>query len=81
MDTIDNELLGKKIRLLRLKAGFSQKEVADALYCARSTYSYKENGVISFSLNELLSLSKLFGFSPKLYFDPEFYQDLPAPRS
>lgn len=65
--------LAKAVRNFRLEAGFSQKMVAAALCCERSTYSTKEEGKTRFSLNELQQLAALFQFSPEIFFHPELY--------
>ena len=63
--------LGPCLRKLRLKAGYSQKNVADLLNVSRSTYTYYETGKTSpdpFTLNRI---ARIFGVSMTDFFPPE----------
>lgn len=75
MDHVSKEALGNAIRRFRLELGYTQKDVARALCCQRSSYSYRELGKISFDLNDLWQLAALFGFPPEVFFHPELFQD------
>ena len=74
---ITRKEFGENIRKIRLKIGFSQKDVARALHCSRSAYSYKENGETGFSIEEIQMLTILFAVDPALFFHPE---NLPNPK-
>lgn len=49
-----------RLRELRLEAGFSQKAVAEALCCSRSTYSYLEMGVTDLKADVLQRLAAIY---------------------
>lgn len=52
--------LHKKIRMLRKFNELSQENIAYELGLSQSQYSRRENGVIDFSVAELLKLCKIF---------------------
>jgi transcriptional regulator with XRE-family HTH domain len=53
----------KNIRILRYLNELSQENIAYELGLSQSQYSRRENGVIEFSVSEILKLSKLFNVS------------------
>jgi transcriptional regulator with XRE-family HTH domain len=53
----------KNIRILRNLNELSQENIAYELGLSQSQYSRRENGVIEFSVSEILKLSKLFNVS------------------
>lgn len=57
---LTREELSERLRELRLKAGFSQQAVADALRCSRSTYSYIELGVTELRADVLQKLAVIY---------------------
>ncbi len=75
MNYVSREALGNAIRSFRLELGYTQEDVARALCCQRSSYSYRELGKTSFDLNDLWQLAALFGFPPEVFFHPELFQD------
>lgn len=50
----------RKIRGLRVEHGFTQTQVAKKLNVALTSYSNKETGKTSFTIEELSTLTKLF---------------------
>jgi transcriptional regulator with XRE-family HTH domain len=49
----------------RVKSGFTQKDLSNALKRNVSTYSKKENGLIDFTASEIRILKELLKLSPK----------------
>lgn len=56
------------LRLLRLKAGLTQKDIAGVLHLSRSTYSYYESGTTSPSVASLRILCEFYGIEEKDFF-------------
>lgn len=54
------------IKAERVRAGFSQEEMARELNCSTNTYNLKENGKASFTLPEVLAFCKAVGLSDPL---------------
>ena len=57
-----------KVDLLRVKAervanGYTQAQMAERMGLARDQYNKRENGRISFSADELITLANLLGYS------------------
>lgn len=57
-----------KVDLLRVKAervakGYTQAQMAERMGLARDQYNKRENGKISFSADELITLADLLGYS------------------
>lgn len=57
-----------KVDLLRVKAervakGYTQAQMAERMGLARDQYNKRENGKISFSADELITLAGLLGYS------------------
>ena len=57
-----------KVDLLRVKAervakGYTQAKMAELMGLARNQYNKRENGKISFSADELITLSNLLGYN------------------
>lgn len=50
-----------KLKELRLKAGLSQKEVAEILNIRQNTLSYHETGVSLLNANQIKTLAVLYG--------------------
>lgn len=57
---LTDEELGRRLRALRLEAGFSQADVAKALYCERSTYSAIERGKNRLTVEVLQKLAAFY---------------------
>ncbi len=57
---LTREELCERLRELRLEAGFSQRAVAEALCCSRSTYSYLEMGVTELKADVLQKLAAIY---------------------
>ena len=53
--------IGKNIRELRLRAGFSQDELAERLFVTRQTVSNYENGRTRPDVEQILHLAEIFG--------------------
>ena len=56
-------MIGDVLRNLRVKAGYSQQQLANALQIDRSTYSYYEIGKTMPSISTLRVLSNIFQIS------------------
>ena len=57
-----------KVDLLRVKAervakGYTQAKMAELMGLARNQYNKRENGKISFTADELITLANLLGYS------------------
>ena len=57
-----------KVDLLRVKAervanGYTEAQMAERMGLARDQYNKRENGKISFSADELITLADLLGYS------------------
>jgi transcriptional regulator with XRE-family HTH domain len=56
-------IIASRIKLARLNAGLSQKEVADNLHCSQSTISRLEKGEIQPDFLQIRVMSGLFNVS------------------
>jgi transcriptional regulator with XRE-family HTH domain len=56
-------VIASRIKLARLNAGLSQKEVADSLHCSQSTISRLEKAEIQPDFLQIRVMSGLFGVS------------------
>jgi len=56
-----SEMIGQKVRSLRLKTGLSQAQIAQFLEVDQSTISKCENGERQFQMDHLERLGSLFG--------------------
>lgn len=74
------EDLAKMLRVIRLKCGFSQKEVALGLGIQRSTYTYYESGKTKPDLYTVLILSKIFDIPLETFFYPEEFATINSDR-
>lgn len=54
-------IIGEQLRKLRIKAGMTQKDVAEKLYIAESTYRNYENGKAKPDLEIIMKLIDIFG--------------------
>ncbi len=57
---MDNELIGKHIKKLRIENNMSQEELASKLFVDRTLISKWENGKLIPETKNIVSLSKLF---------------------
>ena len=71
-----NDFLAERLRQARLKAGYSQQNVADALMVNRATYTYYETGKTSPDPATLGKIARIFGV-PIDYFYPDEDQEEP----
>ena len=55
-----NELLGSRIKALRIANNFTQEQVADAIGVSRQKYARIENGANSITLDILSRVAKVF---------------------
>lgn len=56
-------MLGKRLRALRKKNGWTQQQTADLLHINRSTYAYYETGATQPDLDMLCRIARLFDVS------------------
>lgn len=61
--------LAQSLRTLRVKAGLTQKAVADHLHITRSAYTYYEMGVSTPGIAALYELSRLYHVPAETFFD------------
>lgn len=73
--TTYREDLGKMLRQARHASGLTQKQVAQALYINRTTYTYYENAKSLPSLDTLKKVASLFSIPLEYLLYPEKYQD------
>lgn len=71
----DNQL-PKILRKLRLGAGFTQQNLADALNINRSTYTYYETGKTSPDIHTLKVLSRIFDVPIDMFLEEEMSRNL-----
>lgn len=65
-------ILGEKLKLLRLQFGFTQQQVADVLGIERSAYTYYELGRTKELKGAMLqTLSRLYNVELSYFCDPE----------
>lgn len=57
-----------QLKLERVKRNLKQADVAKAIGIATSTYSKKEKGIISITVEELQQLCDFYGESPENFF-------------
>lgn len=62
------ELIGKKVKELRMSAGYSQKELAEGI-CTQAQISKIEKGTVFPMANTLFLISKKVGVDPNYFFD------------
>lgn len=61
--TINNKLIGNKLKKLRIKNNESQEEIADFLCCTQSVVSEYENGITLIQTSFLLQLCSKYNIS------------------
>ncbi|MBZ0154681.1 MAG: helix-turn-helix domain-containing protein [Alphaproteobacteria bacterium] len=69
--------LGGRLKALRIKAGMSQKELADKVDVTASFISQLENNQISPSLNSFMQICRALGANPAQFLEEEGERDLP----
>ncbi len=70
MDKINN-IIGKRVRELRLRKGLTQLQVADNIGISRVYLSDLEQGKRRWNIEIITKIAKLFEVSPALLQDPE----------
>ncbi|MBR3524132.1 MAG: transcriptional regulator [Bacilli bacterium] len=60
---IDSQLIGNKLKKLRIKNNESQEEIADFLQCTQSVISEYENGITLIQTSFLLQLCNKYNIS------------------
>lgn len=65
---MDSELIGKKVKELRINAGYSQSELAEGI-CTQAQISKIEKGTVFPMANTLFLISKKVGVDPNYFFD------------
>lgn len=63
--------LANTLRRLRLNAGYTQQNLADALNINRSTYTYYETGKTTPDIHTLKTLAKILGVPVQTFLDEE----------
>jgi transcriptional regulator with XRE-family HTH domain len=63
--------ISEVLRRLRVKADFSQQNVADALNLNRSTYTYYETGKTTPDVRTLYKIAQIFGVPVEIFFPDE----------
>ena len=63
----------RKVRELRIRAGKTQKEIADYLNISRSTYTLYESAKRQMSNETLCALAEYYGVSTDISSPPELY--------
>ena len=58
-------MIGKKLKDLRIKSGYTQEQIAEVLEVKREIISYYENDVRTISTSNLIKLLKFYGLSLK----------------
>ena len=71
------QIIGKRLRTARERAGLTQAEVATVLGIAREQVSYYENGKREISLTNLMTLSNLYGYSIHHFLERESLEEEP----
>ena len=66
-----NGFLADRLRQARLRAGFSQQNIADALNVNRATYTYYENGKTSPDPVTLGKIARICGAPIEFFFEEE----------
>lgn len=66
-----NEQLSSILRRLRLAAGYTQQNVADALNINRSTYTYYETGKTTPDVHTLKVLAKIFDVRVDIFLEDD----------
>ena len=69
------ENLSRILRQARHASGLTQKQVAQALYINRTTYTYYENAKSLPTLDTLKKAASLFSIPLEYLLNPEKYQD------
>lgn len=57
---MEYEIWVRKLKALRKKRGWTQREVAQHLHCTRAHYSTIENGITMVTYKQLYNLAKVF---------------------
>lgn len=65
---LDSELIGKKVKELRINAGYSQSELAEGI-CTQAQISKIEKGKVYPMANTLFHISEKVGVDPNYFFD------------
>lgn len=73
-----NSFLADRLRQARLKAGYSQQNIADALNINRATYSYYESGKTSPDPVTLGKIARIYGAPIDFFFEEEENGEAPV---
>lgn len=73
-----NSFLAERLRQARLKAGYSQQNIADALNMNRATYTYYETGKTSPDPVTLGKIARIFGAPIEFFFEDEDEENSPV---
>lgn len=75
-DSMDTELIGKKIKALMTVRNMKRSELAEKLGISYNTLTKKLNGKREFSINEVLKIKKIFDMDVELcaniFFNDDF---------
>lgn len=61
MMTLENHIISKNIKAARIRAGFTQKEIARVLNINRATYQAIENNPIAYPFTKMEPIAAAFG--------------------
>jgi transcriptional regulator with XRE-family HTH domain len=71
-----NNLIGKKIKSLRIEHGFNQKDLAKKLNITQSAYSRLERGETRIDIERVIKLGEIYNVEPTdLIFNQEGYNN------
>lgn len=58
-----NLILSRELKALRVKNGFTQKDIAEILGISETSYNKRENGSLEFTISEIKKLKNIFNLS------------------
>jgi XRE family transcriptional regulator, regulator of sulfur utilization len=61
MEQVQRQIICRKIRQLRKKAGYTQQEIAALLNISQNTYSDIETGKRKIDIERIYSIAKVYG--------------------
>lgn len=57
--------MSRELKALRVRHGYTQKVLAELLDLGETSYTKRENGVASFTLEEVKKMKEIFHLSPE----------------
>ena len=64
--------LGDYVRIIRLRKGYSQYYMANALDISQNSYCLLENGQTKFALDRIIQIAIIFDLSPQKFLEDFF---------